>query len=426
MEQPDPGNQSVASWKKIGIVVATFSPGIFLIGYNIGTGSVTTMATAGAGYGMMMVWPLLLSCIFTYILIYTFGRFTAVTGDTALYSFRKHFGSGLTMFVMLTLLFSEWVSCMGVMAVVCQVVQEWSRPLTPDRSGFNTVVLAGGFGGMLYAFFWNGKHRFFELVLGVFVAVMGISFILSMIMVIPDPMEVIRGLVPALPKDSDAALLMAGMVGTTMGAILFVVRSILVQEKGWSVKDLRLEKRDALFSAAVMFLLSVAVMASAAGTLHPRGLRIENAIDMVTLLEPIAGRFAISIFVAGIVSAGLSSLFPIILLAPWLLADYQHRPRDMRSTTTRLLVLWGVLLGFAVPVFGGRPVVIMIASQAGCAIVSPLVVLLMIILQNRKDVLGEHRAGLGLNIWLGIIFLFTLVIAILGAIGVVGLLKGSA
>lgn len=412
--------------KRIAAFLATLSPGIFLIGYNIGTGSVTTMASAGAGYGMMMVWPLFLSCVFTYVLIYTFGRYTAITGDTALYAFRKHFGSPLALFVMATLLFSELVSCMGVMAVVCQVVQEWSRPLTQDGRGFNTVVLAALFGAILYAFFWNGRHKFFELLLGVFVTAMGVSLVLSMFMVIPEPMEVIRGLVPALPADSDAALLMAGMVGTTMGAILFVVRSILVQEKGWVVSDLRLERRDALFSAAMMFLLSVAVMASAAGTLYSRGLHIDNAIDMVTLLEPLAGRFAVSIFVAGIVSAGLSSLFPIILLAPWLIADYRHRPRDMRSTSTRLLVLFAVLLGLVVPIFGGRPVLIMIASQALCAIASPLVILLMMILQNRRDILGDHRARPGLNVWLAVILVFTLLIAVIGVIGVVALVEKGA
>ena len=221
--------------------------------------------------------------------------------------------------------------------------------------------------------------------------------------------------------ENNAALIIAGMVGTTMGGILYVVRSILVQEKGWSVKDLKIEKRDAFISASMMFLLSAAVMACAAGTLHPLGLEVENAIDMVKLLEPLAGRFAISIFVAGIVSAGLSSLFPIILLAPWLFADYNDKPRNMKTTQARLLVLFGVLLGLVVPIFGGRPVLVMIASQALCAVATPLVVLLMFVLQNRESIMGEYKAKLGLNISLGIIFLFTVFIAITGIVGIIGL-----
>ena len=420
-----PGNGRSPLLKKLGVYVAAYSPAIFLIGYNIGTGSVTTMATAGAEHGMMMVWPLLLSCVFTYILIFTFGRYTIITGETSLFSFRKHFGKPLTLFVLGSFLFSEWISSMGVMAVVCQVIQEWSRPLTPNGLGFNTVVLALVNGALLYAIFWTGRHKFFELVLTVFVTVMGLSFLLSMFMVIPDPMEVLKGLAPALPRDGQTALLMAGMVGTTMGAILFVVRSILVQEKGWKVQDLRQEKRDAFVSALVMFLLSAAVMACAAGTLFPRGLHIVNAIDMVTLLEPLAGRFAISIFVAGIVSAGLSSLFPIILLAPWLIADYNNRPRQLRTPGTRLLVLLTVAFGLVVPIFGGRPVLIMIASQALCAAASPLAILFMMILQNRKNVMGEHRATPWLNFWLGSALVFTIIIAVIGVIGVVDLITNG-
>jgi len=404
------------------IFLASISPGIFLIGYNIGTGSVTTMATAGASYGMTLVWPLLLSCVFTYIMIVAFGRFTAITGRTALSSFRKYFGNGWALFVLASLLFSEWVSSMGVMGVVTQAVQEWSRPLTPGGNGIHPVLSAAIFGVILYSFFLSGSHRIFEKILAFFVAIMGISFILTMFMVIPEPMDVLKGLVPRLPQESNVALLIAGMVGTTMGGVLYVVRSILVQEKGWRLSDLKLEKRDALISAAVMFVLSAAIMACAAGTLYPQGLKIDNVIDMVKLLEPLAGRFAISIFVAGIVSAGLSSFFPIVLLGPWLIADYRNQPRNLQSTSSRLLVLFGVLLGFIVPVFGGSPVFIMIASQALCAIATPVIVWLMYLLQNRKSVVGDNLPTRPFNIWVLIIFVFSVVIAIAGMVGLVGLI----
>jgi Mn2+/Fe2+ NRAMP family transporter len=215
-------------------------------------------------------------------------------------------------------------------------------------------------------------------------------------------------------------LIMAGMVGTTMGAILYVVRSILVQEKGWKEGDLKNERRDAIISVSMMFILSVAVMAAAAGTLHPLGLKVDNAIDMVKLMEPLAGRFAISVFVGGIVAAGLSSLFPIILLAPWLFADYNNKPRNMKSTGSRLLVLFGVLLGLVVPVFGGRPVLVMIISQAMAAIVTPLVLALMLYIYNKRSVMGDHTLGVAPNLTLGIVLLFTMAMAAAGIIGIIG------
>jgi len=410
----------VSKLKKFGIFFASIAPGLFLIGYNIGTGSITTMASSGAAYGMTMIWPLLLSCLFTYFLIMLFGRYTSITGMTILSSFRKYFGVGVAAFVLASLLISEWISCMGLMGVVTQVVQEWSRPLTRSGNGFSPIIMALIFGGLLYYLFWNGQHKVFEKVLAIFVGIMGLCFILTMFMVIPDPEAVLRGLIPRIPTDSDAMLIMAGMVGTTMGAILYVVRSILVQEKGWNENDLKAERKDAIISVSMMFLLSVAVMAAAAGTLHPLGLKVENAIDMVKLMEPLAGRFAISIFVGGIVAAGLSSLFPIILLAPWLIADFNNKPRKMKSKSSRLLVLIGVLLGLVVPVFGGRPVLVLIIAQAMTVIVTPLILALMLYIYNKRSIMGTNTAGVTSNVSLVIILLFTIAMAVAGIIGILG------
>jgi manganese transport protein len=406
--------------KQAGALLALIGPGLFLVGYNIGTGSITTMAATGAAYGMVLVWPLLLSCLFTYVLIVAFGRYTAVTGQTALASFKHHFGRGVTLFILFSLLFTEYASAMGVMAVVTQAVQEWSRPLTASGAGVSPVLLAALFGGLLYVLFWNGQYRFFEKLLALFVALMGVSFMATMFLVAPDPAEILRGLVPRIPSEPNAALLVAGMVGTTMGGVLYVARSILVKQKGWTVADLRVERRDAFVSALVMFLLSIAIMACAAGTLHPRGLRVENAIDMVELLTPLAGRFAVSIFVAGLVCAGLSSFFPIALLGPWLLADYRDEAPDLRSTPSRLIVLFVVLLGLVVPVFGGRPVLVMIASQALMTATTPLIILLMIVLLNRPAVMGAYRAHRGLNVALGVILVFSVLMAAVGLVGLAG------
>jgi manganese transport protein len=407
--------------KKISLFLVSITPGIFLIGYNIGTGSVTTAASTGAKYGMTLVWPLLLSCVFTYILIVFFGRYTAVTGRTVLFSFRKHFGFTIAAFVLISVVFSEWVAFMGVMGVVTEAVQEWSKPLTRSGEGIDMLWTTLLFGGIIYYLFWRGSHRFFENILMIFVGIMGLSFVLTGFMVIPDPWEVIKGMVPRIPQESNAALLIAGMVGTTMGGVLYLVRSVLVQEKGWGIEDLNLEKRDAFISASMMFLLSAAIMACAAGTMYPLGLEVNSAIDMVKLLEPLVGRFAVSLFVTGIVSAGLSSLFPHLLLAPWLLADLFNKSRNMKKPLNRAIALFTVSLGLVIPIFGGRPVLTMIISQVLAAIATPVIVLLMMLMQKREDIMAEHKSSPRMNIIIGFIFVFTVLMAITGIIGIEGL-----
>lgn len=405
--------------KKISLFLATIGPGLFLVGYNIGTGSITTMASAGASHGMILTWAVLISCIFTYILVVTFGRYTVITGESALQSFKKYFGKGTAGFVLVVLIFSEMVSSIGVMAIVTDVVREWSRPLTASDEGFNTIVLTLIFGGTLVLLLFNGKYNFIEKILSVFVALMGICFILTTFMVIPDAGTVISGLIPSIPEEANAGLIVAGMIGTTMGGILYVTRSITVKQKNWGVADLKLEKRDAMVSSVLMFLLSIAIMAAAAGTLHPRGLHVENAIDMIKLLEPLAGRFAISVFVAGIVCAGLSSLFPHYMLVPLLLADYNNEEFNLSKPRNRAIVIFYATLGLVVPIFGGRPVVIMIASQALALIITPLIIILMQILQNRSEIMGNYKMSKAINAVLILISAFTVYMAAVGILGII-------
>ena len=69
--------------------LALFLPGIFLLGFNLGTGSVTAMAKAGAEYGMTLLWTIVTSCLCTFFMINLYGRYTLVTGETALEAFKK-------------------------------------------------------------------------------------------------------------------------------------------------------------------------------------------------------------------------------------------------------------------------------------------------------------------------------------------------
>ncbi len=405
--------------KRIGLMLSAFGPGLFLIGYNIGTGSVTTAASAGSRYGMSLFWALMLSCIFTFVMLVAFGKYTLVSGKTALYSFRKYFkfGSAISIFIIIVLIIGEIAALIGIIGIIGELLKEWTRPLASNPEGFSqlgiTIVIIIG----LYILLWNGKYSLFEKFLIIFVILKGGAFILSMILVVPEPTVVLKGLVPGLPDEPNAALIAAGIAGTTLSAALFVIRSIVVSEKGWGVKDLKLERKDAAVSATMMLILSAAVMAAAAGTLYPIGKGVDSALDMVMTLEPIAGRFAMSIFVTGIVAAGLSAVFPIILIAPWLICDYMNIPRNVQTPLFRILGGIAILFGLYTPIFGGRPVWIMIASQAFQATLMPMITLAIIFLLNRKDIMGKYKIGPWMNIGCWLTFIFSLIMAYTGVIG---------
>jgi Mn2+/Fe2+ NRAMP family transporter len=249
------------------------------------------------------------------------------------------------------------------------------------------------------------------------VALMGVSFIATMFLVIPGPVELIQSLKPALPDQSQAHLVLAAMVGTTMASVCVVTRSYLVAERGWGLEDLQLENRDAIVSLSLTFLVSAAIMASAAGTMLPAGIPVVHAIDMVKTLEPLAGPFATAVFVTGIVAAAVSSLFPNYVLGPWLVCDYLDVPRQMNRNSVRLAVAGVAVLAFVVPIFGGRPVLIMLASQAISTIIMPLLIVLLLIMLNSAETVGDYKNPVALNVSLIITLAFALLVSYSGALG---------
>ena len=408
---------------KLSRTVQSFLPGIFLLGFNIGTGSVTAMAKAGATYGLSLLWTILVSCLITYFMIVTYGRFTLITGETALYAFKKHIHPAVATFFIVALTVAVSGSVIGVMGIIADVCSEWSKGLVPG--GIGPIYFALFFVLLVYALFWKGRTHFLQRALAVTVAIMAASFILSFFILMPPPIEILKGLVPNLPhvpadQNRGPFLVLASMVGTTVFSGLFIVRTTLVKEAGWTLEDLHIERRDAMASTLMMFIISAAIMAAAAGTLHVEGLGLSKASQMVELLGPVAGRFAVTIFVTGIVAAGLSSQLPNVLLLPWLLCDYSQCERDMTLARYRIMVFVISLLGLIVPVFEAPPVTVMIASQAFTAMILPATVLCILYLGNQESVMGKRTNDWVANMILILILLFALFIS---GSGIEGLLQ---
>jgi len=399
-------------WKKILLALSAIGPGLFLIGYNIGTGSVTTMAKAGAEFGMTLFWALLLSCIFTYILMVAYGQMTLVSGNTALFNFKTRMKGGklLGIYIIVTLIMGELLALTGIMGIVSELVQEGIRLIFNGLMVKTTWIILV-FVILLYFLLWFGRYRVFEKILTIFVILMALCFILVFFMVKPSFSAILEGMVPGIPDVPGAMTIVAAMVGTTCSAAVFIIRSTVVIEKGWTIKHLKNEKRDAFTSAFMMLFLSVIIMAVAAGTLNLMGLKLDTTLDMISLFEPIGGKAAALLLILGIVGAGLSTVFPIVLIAPWLIADFTGRQRNIKSPMFRVLILAGLIFAFGSIFLKQSPPILMVFSQAFQAAILPAVAIPILIILNRKDIMQANRASTLMNIALTAVVLFAIATA---------------
>jgi len=98
------------------------------------------------------------------------------------------------------------------------------------EGGIAPIYFAAFFSALVFFIFWNGKTQFFERIM------------------MPPPIDIIKGLVPSVPKvtsgsGSGPLLVIASMVGTTVFSGLFIIRTTLVKEAGWTIGDERTQRR---------------------------------------------------------------------------------------------------------------------------------------------------------------------------------------
>ena len=412
-------NEDAAGKKmnKIRSILSVIGPGVFAIGYTIGTGSITSMAKAGADYGFGLLWVLALSCLFSGVLMTAYGRFAAVTGETSLHGMVRFLPCGklIAALVFLGVVTAQYTCLGGIMILTSGAIKE--------AFGLDVGIfpIACSIMAVMYALMMVGRYSFFEKLLAFFVFLMMLTFVISIFITWPDAATLKRALPPLMPTDGASLLMLAAFVGTTMAAPTFVTRPLIVREKGWGAGNLRSERRDSVVSAVLMFVISGAVVAVATGALFAHGKGIGRILDMAVTLEPLAGRFSVALFMTGTLAAGLSSVFPIMMVAPLLIGDWKNGKMEVKTPLFRVICLAAALWGLVVPALGSNPVTVTIAAQISNVFVLPLTVVAVFYLVNRKAVMGANRAGTGLNIMLALAFVFSVAVAYAGVKALIGM-----
>lgn len=405
-------------------------PGIFCIGYTIGTGSITSMTKAGSMYGMQLLWVLIISVFCLWILMEAYGRYALVTGDTALYGFRKNFrfGKTIALVTIVSITIGQWGGLSGILGISSNAIYEMIQLFFYGSArnkyeywyilGISVIIIV-----IMYSLLSIGKYSLFEKILVVFVTIMGISFFISMFITFPSVEEVARGFTFQIPEGKGGNLMAAAFVGTTMAAATFIVRPLVVHGKGWTKNDLKQQSNDALTSAILIFLISSSVMISATGAIYGTGKSVTKVLDMMNTLEPFFGKFAVALFITGVLSAGLSSIFPILMIAPILYSDYKGDKLDLKSKHYKILTAVASIFGLIIPILGSNPIVAQIASQVVNVFILPIVVGGIIILINKEKLMGKHKAGMMMNLGLITAFIFSCLISYTGVLAIIGLLN---
>lgn len=372
----------------------------------IGPGTVTSAASAGAGFGYALLWTLAFSTVACLVLQEASARLTVVSGKTLGQALGERYSGGWRRAMVLALVLGAVVlGCAayeagnilgGVAGAVLAV------PASPEPLAVGATLLAG------LLLFFNSPRRV-AVLLSLLVAVMGVGFLWTAIRLAPPWQELIAGsLLPSLPPGS--SLFALALVGTTVVPYNLFLGSGLAG--GQTLREVRFG-----LAVAIVFggLISMAVLVVGATLEGP--FSFEALAQVLTERLGARGRILLGggLFAAGLSSAVTAPLAAAITARSVFGGDRDHSWRD---ASWRFRSVWGgvLLVGLVLGLSGIRPVPAIVAAQALNGILLPVVSVFLLVTINDRRLMGAAANRAGSNLGMSLVTLVTLLLGTAGVL----------
>lgn len=379
----------IKSWKKI-------TPGVITGGADNDPSGIATYSISGALFGYSQLWIMVLA---TPMLI-------------AVQSMCSRLGNikreGLTS--MLRENFSPWIAWLAAVIVIIANVATIGADILAMSEAASLITHIGAkfwllpitIGIWYIVLFKNYKvlSRLLLVMVLFFLAYIGAAVLAK-----PDWGQVLQNsFFPnlfGLPANYFVAAV--GILGTTITPYLFF----------WQVKEEVEEKKtkkeamneaaheDRINSPGFIFsqIIALFIMIATAATLHVRGVEITSAADAARALSPVAGNWASLLFSIGILGAGILALPILAASTAYVVAEagrFKHESLNDKVKNARgfyTVITLSLLSGVGMLILGINPISALYYSQVLAGILAPFLLILILILTNRKSVIGEFRNG---------------------------------
>ncbi len=377
-------------------------PGLITAALVFGPGSLTITSKLGSLYAYQHIWVILLAVIFMLSYTEMGARIGIATKDTLLCSIQQKWGKVASI-----------VLGIGIFAITAS----FQAGNTIGASLAFAELIGSGTEGWVIAFtmagisllFFRSFYKVLEKVMISLVALMLLSFLITLILARPDFGALASGLIPSLPEGSE--MLSVALIASSFSAVGAFYQGYLVQEKGWTKAEAGRGRKEAMAGVLVLGLISLFILTNAASILYPQGIQVNSATDMGLALEPLYGNTATVIFMLGLFGASFSSLIGNATIGGSLLADAFSLGSSLSSTKVRALIMLVMLIGAAIALrFGRLPLELIVFAQAITVVIAPLVGIAILVLANDRKRMGGLKNTIAQNIFaiLGLLLLLSL------------------
>jgi NRAMP (natural resistance-associated macrophage protein)-like metal ion transporter len=380
-------------WRiRILLFLAVLGPGFITANIDNDSGGILTYSNAGAQFGYTLLWTMIPITVALLVVQEMCARMGAVTGKGLSDLIREEFGLRMTFLLMVLLVIVNFGNVMAEFVGIAGSMQLFhiSKYVSVPASALTIWLLVV-----------KGDYKRVEKVF-LAASVFYIAYIVTGVLSQPSWHEATVATV-TLPRGSiwhskSYIYMIVGVIGTTISPWMqFYLQSSIV-EKGVTAKSYRASRLDVIIGSFFTNIVAWFIVVACAATLFTHGMgAIREAADAAQAMKPLAGRYAFLLFAVGLFNASLfaASILPLstaytvcegLGLQSGLDGSFKDAPVFYWLYT--LLVAGGAIAVLFVP--NAKLISMVILSQVLNGVLLPLVIVFMLLLINRKDLMGEH------------------------------------
>jgi NRAMP (natural resistance-associated macrophage protein)-like metal ion transporter len=400
-----PAIRRPSTWRSLLMFFSIIGPGIITANADNDVGGITTYSLAGAQFGYTLLWLLIPVTVALVVTQEMCARMGAVTTKGLADLIRENFGVKVTFWVLITFVLGDLGNTAAEFAGIASaapILQTYS----PVFSQYVMVPLAALF---VFVMVTRGNYKVIERIFFAFCAVY-LSYVASGIIVHPPWKDVLTQTVVPHFEPTKAYLLMAiGVIGTTISPWMQFYIQAAVVDKGVRVKDYPYSRIDVISGAIFTDVIAFFIIVASAATIYVHNLhaahplQINDAGDVAAALAPLAGKYASLLFAVGLLNAAIFTASILPLSTAYYVCEAFGFERGVQHKFSEAPVFYGLYLALIVMGAGfvlipGAPLLgVIFYSQVLNGMLLPVVLVLMLLLINRKHLMGDYTNGLIFN-----------------------------
>jgi Mn2+/Fe2+ NRAMP family transporter len=373
------------------LFLAVVGPGIITANVDNDAGGILTYSQAGAQYGFLLLWTMIPITLALIVVQEMSARMGAVTGKGLSDLIREEFGLRITFLMMLGILIVNFGN----------VVTEFIGIATSlELFGLSRYITVPVCAVIVWLIVVKGQYKTVEKVF-LAASFFYITYILAGALAHPQwkiaAMATVKPPLLQAFRDQAYLFMVIGVVGTTIAPWMqFYLQSSIV-EKGVTTRGLRASRWDVITGCVFTDVVAWFIIVACAATLYVHGYRnIAYAADAAQALKPLAGQYAYILFAVGLFNASLFAASILPLSTAYTVCEglgFESGIDKKFSEAPFFYWLYTLLIaaGGAVLLIPHLPLVkIAVLSQVVNGIVLPFVLIFMLILVNKKDLMGAY------------------------------------